>query len=129
MFSTVNRTKERGAAAHRSSAMAKCDRSAAATAEGMFCVHWDSEHRWLGVEWSTFRRFCEASEMTSPFSKIDRAGGWVYLDGPTDGRSFLRRYASGADNRSFASEQIGIRTLCDGPVSFIRSMPALATQE
>ena len=132
MFSTVNRTKALGAAARRSSARAKSDwpeRKDAGTAEEKFCVHWDSERRWLVVQWDIFIRYCAAEEMTSLFSKIDRPGGQVYLDWPTDARSFLRRYASGESRAADGAELIGIRTLCDGPVSFFRSMPALATEE
>ena len=133
MFSTVNRTKALGAAARRSSARAKSDwpqrkdagtgpkRSSAcigtANAAGSSCSGTSS----FGT--------CAAEEMTSPFSKIDRPGGQVYLDWPTDARSFLRRYASGESRAADGAELIGIRTLCDGPVSFIRSMPALATEE
>ena len=101
--------------------------SQSTTEERPFCVHWDSERRWLGVQWDVFCRICRVRDMTSPHSKIDREGGWVYLDEPTDGRSFMQRYAfeSGARLRR---ERIWIPESCDGPVSFIRTMPALAAE-
>lgn len=92
--------------------------------KGSVRYHWDSEHRWLGVRWASFSRFASLDDVVSPWSRIDREKGWVYLEDLTDGHDFLRRVLSDAMAHPFVIRHIP--EVCDGPVSSIRAMPSVA---